>query len=88
MSEGIKSSTYFIICISRQSANSPWVNFETKVALQNNKTVIAVLLSTKDKSVILDNPFLNAALQGGQLKVMDFESLSENIMRDCIVFAA
>ena len=72
MSDGIKSADYFVIFISRRSASSPWVSFEINEALELNKPVIAVLFVADDKSVIFDNPFLNSALQGGRLNVLNF----------------
>lgn len=73
--EELASSDYCLICATKDSLNSPWINFEAGAMANNNAKVSAILFDLKNEE--LKGPL--SLFESTKLEEKDFERLMRNI---------
>lgn len=73
--EKLSASDYCLICATKESLNSPWINFEAGAMATNNAKVSAILFDLKNEE--LKGPL--SLFESTKLEEKDFERLMMNI---------
>ncbi len=73
--ENLSASDYCLICATKESLNSPWINFEAGAMVNNDAKVSAILFDLKNED--LKGPL--SLFESTKLEEQDFERLMKNI---------